>query len=119
MKREFRLTRSSDYKRVRRTGKSFAHPLLVLIIAPTQDKLGVKIGITTGRSVGKAVDRNRAKRRLRALVGGYLSSIQPGWDIIIIARQPIVQAPFASVKQTLELQLKRSGLLLKAQDRLR
>jgi ribonuclease P protein component len=116
MKREFRLTRSLDYKRVRRTGKSFAHPLLVLILAPAQDKLGVKIGITTGRSVGKAVERNRAKRRLRALVDGYLSSIQPGWDIIIIARQPIVEAPFASVKQALEYQLKRSGLLLKAQN---
>ena len=111
MKREFRLTRSLDYKRVRRTGKSFAHPLLVLVVAPAQDSLGLKIGITTGRSVGKAVDRNRAKRRLRALLDGYLSSIQPGWDIIIIARQPIVKAPFGLIQEVLELQFKRSGVL--------
>ena len=111
MKREFRLTRSLDYKRVRRTGKSFAHPLLVLIIAPTRDKSGVKIGITTGRSVGKAVDRNRAKRRLRALADNYLSTIQLGWDIIIVARQAIVKAPFTSIQQAFEMQLKRSGIL--------
>jgi ribonuclease P protein component len=111
MKREFRLTRSLDYKRVRRTGKSFAHPLLVLILAPAQDKLGLKIGITTGRSVGKAVERNRAKRRLRALADNYLSAIQPGWDIIIIARQPVVNAPFESIRQALEMQLKRSRIL--------
>jgi ribonuclease P protein component len=111
MKQAFRLTRSLDYKRVRRTGKSFAHPLLVLIVAPAQDKLGVKIGITTGRSVGNAVDRNRAKRRLKALVDNYVSTIRPGWDIIIIARQPIVKAHFDSIRQALELQLNRSGVL--------
>jgi len=115
MKREFRLTRSLDYKRVRRTGRSFAHPLLVLLVAPAQDKLGLKIGITTGRSVGKAVDRNRAKRRLKALADNYLPTIQPGWDIIIIARQPVVNAPFESIRQVLEVQLKRSGIL-KAQS---
>jgi ribonuclease P protein component len=116
MKHEFRLTRSLDYKRVRRTGKSYAHPLLVLILTPAQDKLGVKIGITTGRSVGNAVERNRAKRRLRALIDDYLSTIQPGWDIIIVARQPIVKAPFESIRQALELQFKRSGVL-KVADR--
>ena len=111
MKRAFRLTRSSDYKRVRHTGKSFAHPLLVLIVAPAQDRLGLKIGITAGRSVGNAVERNRAKRRLRALLDGYLSFIQPGWDIIIIARQPIVTASFDSIRQALQIQLNRSGIL--------
>jgi ribonuclease P protein component len=111
MKREFRLTRSLDYKRVRRTGRSFAHPLLVLLVAPAQDNLGLKIGITTGRSVGKAVDRNRAKRRLKALADNYLTTIQPGWDIIIIARQPVVNAPFESIRQALEMQLKRSRIL--------
>ena len=111
MKQTFRLTRSLDYKRVRRTGKSFAHPLLVLIVAPAQDKLGVKVGITTGRSVGNAVDRNRAKRRLRALLDHYLSTIRPGWDIIIVARQPIVKAPFNLIQEVLELQFKRSGVL--------
>ena len=115
MKREFRLTRSLDYKRVRRTGRSYAHPLLVLIVAPAQEKPGVKVGITTGRSVGKAVDRNRAKRRLRALSDNYLSTIQPGWDIIMIARQPVVNAPFDSIRQALEVLFKRSGILLKTQ----
>ena len=112
MKREFRLTSSLDYKRVRRLGKSYAHPLLVVIILPAQDKNSLRIGITTGRSVGKAVDRNRAKRRLKALIDSYLPLIQSGWDIIIIARQAIVAAPFEVIRQTLEFQFKRSHLLV-------
>jgi ribonuclease P protein component len=108
MKRVFRLTRSLDYKRVRLTGKSFAHPLLVLIVAPAVDHHEVKIGITAGRSVGNAVERNRAKRRLRACVDEYLCTIQPGLDIIIIARKPLVSAPFEIVRESLALLLRRS-----------
>ena len=111
MKRAFRLTRSLDYKRVRLTGKSFAHPLLVLIVAPHPDNHEVKIGITAGRSVGNAVDRNRAKRRLRACSDSYLCQIRPGWDIIIIARKPIVKAPFEKIQEALSQLLQRSRIL--------
>jgi ribonuclease P protein component len=108
MKRALRLTRSLDYKRVRLTGRSFAHPLLVLIVAPAIDHHEVKIGITAGRSVGNAVERNRAKRRLRACMDEYLCMIQPGWDIIVIARQPLVLAPFGTVQDSLCQLLRRS-----------
>ncbi len=111
MKRAFRLTRSLDYKRVRLTGKSFAHPLLVLIVAPAFDDQEVKLGITAGRSVGNAVNRNRAKRRLRACVDRYLCRIQPGWDIIVIARQPLITASFDTIQTVFEKLLQKSKVL--------
>lgn len=110
MKREFRLTKSLDYKRVRRLGKSYAHPLFVLVTNPSQGDNHTRIGITTGRSVGKAVDRNRAKRRIKALLEEYYPNIQSGWDIIVIVRQPMVAAPFETIRQTLENQFKRCHL---------
>ncbi|MCE1253064.1 MAG: ribonuclease P protein component [Anaerolineae bacterium] len=111
MKRSFRLTRSLDYKRVRLTGKSFAHPLLVLIVAPAPDQQEVKLGITAGRSVGNAVSRNRAKRRLRACADKYLCRIQAGWDIIVIARLPLVNAPFETIQTVFEQLLHKSKVL--------
>ena len=111
MKRAFRLTRSLDYKRVRLTGKSFAHPLLVLIVAPALNDQQVKLGITAGRSVGNAVHRNRAKRRLKACADQYLCKIQPGWDIIVIARQPLVAASFDTIQTVFEKLLHKSKVL--------
>ena len=59
MQRKFRLTRSEDFKRVRRSGKSYAHPLVVLIVQ-AHDQPRVKVGVAAGRTVGTAVYRNRA-----------------------------------------------------------
>ena len=110
MKRRFRLKRSSDFQRVRRDGKSYAHPLVVLVVAPNE--VGqVRVGVAAGRTVGKAVARNRAKRRLREIMRPLLPHLPPGWDLMLIARAPINQAPFAEVRQAVHALLRRAGLL--------
>jgi len=111
VKREFRLRRSTDFKRVRRSGKSYAHPLLVLIVLASTDS-GVRVGVAAGRSVGSAVERNRAKRRLRACMDGLLPRLTPGWDIILLARKPIVSAKFDSIQAAVSELFNRAGLLI-------
>lgn len=93
MKREFRLTRSTDFERVRRNGKSYAHPLLVLVAVPNQMDL-TRIGVVAGKSVGSAVHRNRAKRLIRAAVQEMVADIQAGWDLIFYSRKSMYQANF-------------------------
>ena len=110
MKPRFRLTSSTDFKRVRRFGKSYAHPLVVLVAHPSGLE-SIRVGITTGRSLGSAVKRNRAKRRLRAAIGPFLENILPGWDLILIARQPILEAEFSEIIASLGLTLNRARLL--------
>lgn len=109
MKREFRLTRSSDFERVKRQGKSFAHPLVVLIVDRNPND-ETKIGISAGKSVGNAVVRNRAKRRMRASLSEMLRRIQPGWDLVFLARKPISEASFAELIAAEKQLLKRAGL---------
>ena len=89
VKRKFRLIKSTDFKRVRRLGKSYAHPLVVLVKHPNASG-HTQIGITAGRSVGNAVYRNRAKRILREIIRPMLPAISPGWDIILLARKPML-----------------------------
>lgn len=95
---------------MRREGKSFAHPLVVLVIAPN-DLNQVRVGVAAGRSVGKAVQRNRAKRRLREAMRPLLPHLPPGWDLLLIARAPLNAAPFTQVRQAVHILLRRAGLL--------
>jgi len=117
VKRRFRLSRSNDIQRVRRAGKSYAHPLLVLVAAPAQSSQ-TQIAIITGRRIGFAVQRNRIKRQIRACLDKLHPDLQDGWQLVILARQPIIQANFAEIDQALKSVLRRAGLIVevKAED---
>ena len=110
MQRKFRLTRSTDFKRVRHKGKSYAHPLLVLIETKNQETI-TRIGVTAGKSVGNAVKRNRAKRLLRVAARDLYPQIRSGYDIMLIARKPIIQIKMPLVRDALHQLLQRADLL--------
>lgn len=110
MKRAFRLRQSNEFTRVRRKGKSFSHPLLVLI-ALANPIGSLRIGVSAGKTVGTAVVRNRAKRQLRAAIDRRLPEITPGWDLIFIARAPIREAKFDQIMAGVDSVLIRSELL--------
>jgi len=112
VQRRFRLTRAADFQRVRQEGKSYAHPLLVLICS-FRPEPGLRVGIVAGRKLGKAVQRNRAKRLLRAALQSFLPFLaQQPVDIILIARPALLQASFVEIRQALESLLRRAHLLL-------
>jgi ribonuclease P protein component len=110
MNRKHRLTSSTDFKRVRRTGRSYAHPFLVLVAAPNNLEHS-RFGFTAGRSVGGAVQRNRVKRRMRAALQQFANELHPGWDIILIARPEMINAPWKQLIQALGQLLKRAKIL--------
>ena len=111
MQRKFRLTRSEDFKRVRRSGKSYAHPLVVLIVQ-NNNQPRVKIGVAAGRTVGTAVYRNRAKRLLREAMRTLLPNIASGLDLILIARPGLVSATLEDTRRALLNLLQRARVLI-------
>jgi ribonuclease P protein component len=112
MKRKYRLKKLTDFKRVRRLGKSYAHPLIVLIKHPND--IGTnRIGISAGRSVGNAVNRNRCKRKIREALRPIINTIQPGWDIIFLARKPIAAESYNNIQSAVVSLLNRADLLNK------
>jgi ribonuclease P protein component len=115
VKRQFRLTRSTDFKRVRRFGKSYAHPLVVLVAQPGPSSR-VRVGVAAGRTAGNAVRRNRAKRLLRSAVQPLLADLAPGWDLLLLARAPLPDADMLQVRTALTSLLQRAGLLQTAHD---
>ena len=109
MQRKYRLTRSTDFKRVRQTGKSYAHPFVVLVIKANEIS-ELRVGVTAGRSVGGAVRRNRSKRLLREAIRPLLSDLPTGWDLILIARNPLPSRPLQEIRSVLENLLRRANL---------
>ena len=115
MKRRFRLTRSTDFKRVRRSGRSYAHPLLVLY-AVKSDQPDVRVGLSASATIGNAVRRNRAKRLLREAMARLLPLTLPGTELLLIARSALPEADLLQTHQALETLLTRAGLLIAVHD---
>jgi ribonuclease P protein component len=110
VKRKFRLTHSNDYKRVRHTGRSYAHPLSVIVVGEGQDE-NPRVGILVSKALGGAVQRNRVKRQLRAIVTNALPLITQKVDIIIIPREPASRASFQEINSAVMILLGRAGLV--------
>lgn len=110
MQRKFRLTRSEDFKRVRRFGKSFAHPLIVLVVQ-AKEETEVRVGVAAGRTVGTAVKRNRAKRLMREAMRPIIPLLASGRDLILIARPGLSSATLAQTREALLTVLRRAELL--------
>lgn len=103
------LTRRADFEAVYRKGKSWAGRELVVRVLPNGLDIS-RSGFAVGRRVGKAVMRNRVKRRLREII--RVAPLQPGWDIVVIARGAVAQADFAGLRNTARGLLSRAGLLV-------
>ncbi len=110
MKRKFRITRSVDFRRVRRFGRTYTHPLMVLITLHG-DQDNSRAGFITGKSIGNAVKRNRARRQLRAVFSALLPFFTKYSDLVFIAREPIVRASYLEIFCTAKLLLSRAELV--------
>ena len=110
MKPKFRITRAIDFKRVRHLGKTYTHPLAVLKVAQGEVE-NSRAGIITGKKIGNAVVRNRAKRRLRATFSEFLPLLVKPSDILVIAREPINNATAIDLKNAVKQLLNRADLI--------
>lgn len=112
MNRRYRLTDGERLQQVRREGASQAHPLIVLCWLPNGQPVS-RCAFVVSRRIGKAVVRNRARRRMREAVRLMWDAVQPGWDLVWIARTAIVKAEFVEL-QAACLRLLRGARLLAA-----
>jgi len=105
-----RLRHVIDVKRVQRQGRSWRHPLVILLVLANSQPFS-RFAVVASKRVGGAVTRNRTKRRLRDVIRGKLPSISPGWDCVLIARQTSSQATYLELETAVLQTLARAQLL--------
>ena len=81
-----RLSRSGDFDRVYRDGRSHASRYLVVYSFPRSGEDDPRLGISVGRKVGGAVARNQVKRMLRDAFWACGDDLPGGYDFVIVAR---------------------------------
>jgi ribonuclease P protein component len=87
-----RLSRSGDFERAYREGESHSNRFVVLYSfprPPDEDTEGARLGVSVGRNVGGAVERNRVKRALREAFRPLADRVPDRYDYVLVARPDI------------------------------
>lgn len=108
------LQASSDFQRIAKAGQKWFCPAFVIQIAPlVETSRPPCYGLTASRRVGGAVQRNRAKRRLREMIRRFYREYPaPAVDIVLIARTDAISREMEAMYKDLLWALKRLGITL-------
>jgi ribonuclease P protein component len=108
MTRKWSLTTGEQFASVFRRGRAYYGTWVAVRVLRNALDIS-RLGLVVGKKVGGAVERNRAKRRIRQIVG--IRALTPGWDLVVIARSGIQSAEYRDVERELRELLDRAGLL--------
>ena len=106
-----RLTRSTDFARVRTDGRTIRGELMMLGIFVSDSPQPFRAGFVTSRRVGSAVVRNRVRRRLREIVRLHQNELRQDLWIVIIARAEAAQASYTELRDEWLRLVKRASIL--------
>jgi ribonuclease P protein component len=109
VQRHLRLCRQEDFNRLRAVGRVWRHPFFTLSVTPNGLPHN-RYGFVTGKSLGKAVVRNRIRRLLREAVRHAHPYLIPGYDMAWIAREPVVGQPYQAVNEAVMTMFQQAGL---------
>ena len=109
--RHMRMTEWREFSRVRREGRSFAGRHLVLGVLRDSRIGDSKFGFITTRRVGNAVTRNRIRRRMRAIVRDVGESLNHGYFVVTVARNPAAGASWSRLRSEWVRLARKAGVL--------
>lgn len=103
------LKNNYDFRRAYGRGKVYTNPALVTYIV--RNRAGIcRMGITTGKKIGNAVKRNRARRVIRA-AAEMLPRTKGGYDIVFVARTKTVYKKSTDIYSVMKKQLASAGII--------
>lgn len=104
------LDRDGQFQKLYKKGKSVVSPSLIIYVKKNGQSFN-RLGITASKKIGKAVVRNRAKRRIRELYRTNLPILKSGYDFVIVARSKTATVPYDSLLSAFMSAVKNLGVL--------
>lgn len=109
------LKLNKDFRRLYYRGKSAASNSVVTYAMKNQTH-GCRVGITTSKKIGNAVQRNRSRRVIRAAFSQLESSVAGGWDFVFVARSKTSRVKMQTVLEEMKNHLEKIGALEAARE---
>ena len=116
MKHTVSLKQNHEFRRLYAKGKSAVSPYFAIYCRKTGRPCS-RLGITTGVKLGKAVKRNVVRRRIRELYRTNEWKLQPGYDLVVVARTRALFASYAQLEHSFLQLVKKLGLTIPREDR--
>ncbi|MBO8159694.1 ribonuclease P protein component [Thermosyntropha sp.] len=109
LKREFRISKAGDYKRVYENGQRFSGKYVIIYIK--ENGLGYnRFGFVASKKIGSAVVRNKLKRQLRAIINNEKNNLKGNFDVVIVCRRNVDGCTFSILYKDVMKILKKAGL---------
>ena len=105
-----RIREEREFRAAFTRGRSYKGDLIVVYVLPRRGE-AVRLGFTTVKKIGGAVERNRIKRLLREAAKRLMPNLRPGTDVIVLARTRAAGASLNELVAELEKLLVRAGVL--------
>lgn len=110
------LKSNTEFRTLYYRGRALVHPAVITYVRKSRlkDENGqplVRMGITTGKKIGKAVKRSRCRRVIRAAYAAVYPEISGGWDIVFVARARMLSMKSTDLVPILRRQLKEAGVI--------
>ena len=116
MKHTIALKLNHEFRRLYNKGKTASSPFLAVYCRKNRMNIS-RLGLTTGVKLGKAVRRNRVRRRLREIYRTNEHRLLPGWDIVIVARVRSVYARYDELERSFLTLARKLELLAPREDK--
>ena len=98
----YRLRKHADYQRAYAAGRKRQSASLTWFLAPQQVEVGetsqARVGLTAGKVLGKAHERNRIKRRMREAIRRHVDMLPSGCDLILHPRRVVLTMEFTKLE---------------------
>ena len=116
MKHTIPLKQNHEFRRLYNKGKSAVSPYFAVYCRKTGRPYS-RLGITTGVKLGKAVKRNFIRRRIRELYRANEWKLQPGYDIVVVARTRAIFARYSDLEHSFQQLMRKLGLMVPREER--
>lgn len=104
------LTRGEEFRTVYAAGRRLAFSVATIYVLPRPSS-EARLGVSVGRKIGGAVQRNRLRRRIREAFGRVRPRLWQGVDIVIVPRPSAADVPFSRLVSSISAALETAGVL--------